>query len=60
MNKKTDKAEYEICVMCGNIMDVRTDEPIENRPTYMPAAGQLCVECCKKIYGVDDLRPIRW
>ena len=60
MTDNTNKDIFEICVLCGNITEVKVDEPIENRPMYMPGAGQLCEECCRNVYGIDDLRRIRW
>ena len=51
---------FECCILCGCITDVKVDEPIANRPGYMPGAGQLCRECAINVYGTDDLRRIRW
>ncbi len=46
---KNAKVEYEVCVVCKKKTDVRIDEPITRRYTYIEGAGQLCPSCYKKL-----------
>jgi|BioPla2DNA2_1021312.scaffolds.fasta_scaffold145102_2 hypothetical protein len=48
--RKNDNQEYEICVSCKEVTDVRKDTPISHRTTYVEGAGQLCRECYHKLY----------
>ena len=50
------KKEYERCVLCGKITDVRKDTEIQDRPTFIAGVGQLCMECCYEIYHTVDVR----
>lgn len=42
--------EYETCVKCGIITNVKIKTHIDNRTTYVEGAGQLCNNCYDKIY----------
>ncbi len=46
---KNAKVEYEVCVVCKKKTDVRIDESITRRYTYIEGAGQLCPSCYKKL-----------
>lgn len=46
----------ERCVICGTLTEVPMDLPVSERETYMEGAGQLCLECCWKLYQTTDLR----
>ena len=50
----------ERCIICGQVTDVPVDRPISNRKTYLPSAGQLCEDCCRRYCGADDLRSLPW
>ena len=43
--------EYEICVMCGEVTDIKSSSPIVQRKYYVYGAGQLCQVCWRKLYG---------
>lgn len=53
MNGKENKeeAEYERCIICGCITQVRRDWDISMRKYYVEGAGQLCKRCFYDIYG---------
>jgi len=51
MAKKKD--EFEICVACGEVTEYLRSIPIELRAGYVEGVGQLCTECCAKIYPSD-------
>lgn len=42
--------EYEICVNCGKITDVRCSTHIDLRDNYIVGAGQLCRACYSELY----------
>lgn len=60
--EKRDKEKYqeslERCTVCNCITDVPVNTPITERKTYLPTGGQLCSECCWKLYHTHDLRTI--
>lgn len=43
--KPYDCNKYEKCVLCNAITKVPKTTPIDQRPDYLPGAGQLCREC---------------
>ena len=47
---------YERCDICGRLTDVPKSLDIKYRKTYVEGAGQLCRECCIRLYHTDDLR----
>ena len=50
-----EDGEYERCILCGKLTDVRRDEHISLREFYAEGAGQLCTQCWARIYlGVAD------
>ena len=56
--KKTSKAaedneEFERCVLCHTLTDVRRSTPIEKREYYVVGIGQLCQSCSKKVHKVN-------
>ena len=47
-----EESEFESCIACGNLTDIRKDTPIDQRPTpYIEGAGQPCADCYIKVYG---------
>lgn len=56
MSNKVHDEKKERCVFCGEITDIDKETPIERRAFYVVGAGQLCADCCHKIYHTDDLR----
>ena len=48
--------EFERCVVCGKLTDVPKTLPVGRRKTYVSGGGQLCKDCCWRIYGTTDLR----
>ena len=50
----------ERCVICGQVTDVPVNRPISKRKSYLPCAGQLCEDCCRRYCGADDLRLLPW
>lgn len=38
-------SKYEKCILCGAVTNVPIASPIDQRPDYLPGAGQLCREC---------------
>ena len=56
MGIEKNEKDFEKCVVCQQMTDERKDEPIKNRRTYYPGVGQMCVDCCRRLYHTDDLR----
>ena len=54
--KDMKPTDYERFVLCGRQTDVPKTLPVDRRKTYVTGAGQLCEECCMKLYGTADLR----
>ena len=56
---KRGNKEMECCVLCGTRTGYAKDTPIHERVGYVEGAGQLCMACCKAVYGLgpDDDRP---
>ena len=56
MNKEKEKKEREKieekekCVICGKETEYLKSTPIQQRECYVVGCGQLCEDCCKKIY----------
>lgn len=48
------RAQFERCVVCGELTDIRFDTPIDDRVGYVVGAGQHCLRCYSRIYGTDD------
>jgi len=48
--KEQNNEEYEICISCKEVTDVRKDTPIEFRNLYIIGAGQLCRHCYHELY----------
>ena len=48
-----NKAEmnFENCICCGKLTDVRKDTPVDVRKYHIDGAGQSCEECYEEIYG---------
>ncbi len=36
---------YELCVLCGEVTDVRYETPVDIRKNYVQGCGQLCNAC---------------
>lgn len=36
--------DYELCVICGEITNIKKNEPVDRRTDYFPGFGQLCHE----------------
>ena len=54
LDSQVDKTQnFENCVLCGKLTNVRKDTPIEKRLGYVEGAGQLDPECYRKIYFKD-------
>ena len=49
-NELAEMLELETCVSCGNMINVSKDTHINCRPTYIPAGGDLCLDCFNEIY----------
>ena len=49
--KTTD--EYERCVLCNEVTDVKRRLPIDARKYYIDGIGQLCRQCFLKINEPD-------
>ena len=52
------QVKREHCVICHCLTDVPVDMSVSLRPWYVPGAGQLCADCCKNIYHVNDYRSL--
>ena len=50
-----EENSVERCVLCGVVTDVPGQMPVSERKCYIPGAGQLCRDCCRELYGSDDL-----
>ncbi len=37
--------DYEKCVICGTVTDVKYDTPLVERKEYIEGTGQLCRKC---------------
>ncbi len=46
--KLIDGVYYDLCVVCKNVTDVRTDCRVAQRIYYVDGCGQLCKECWYK------------
>lgn len=51
----SEEDSFERCVLCGAVTDVPVQMPVSERKCYIPGAGQLCRDCCRELYGSDDL-----
>ena len=51
----SEENSFERCVLCGVVTDVPVQMPVSERKCYIPGAGQLCRDCCRELYGSDDL-----
>ncbi len=51
--KRKTIENYEPCVICGKMTDVRADTKIDERNCYIKGCGQLCKECYVEIYLYD-------
>jgi len=49
-NKFRENIISETCVSCGELTEVLSTEPVDNRMHYVEGAGQLCGPCFTKIY----------
>jgi hypothetical protein len=55
--------EYEYCVLCGKMTEVRKDAPVGTRTFYIDGCGQLCRECFASLYAVEKAMencPEKW
>ncbi len=52
--RNNDVPLYEICIMCGETINVLTDMPIECRPNYIHGCGQLCERCAGVLSRGDN------
>ena len=43
--------EWEQCVLCGKIMEVRKDTPVGERKYYVEAAEKKKKKCYAEVYG---------
>ena len=43
-----EEEEFETCVSCGKLTNVKITDNIEFRSGYIEGAGQLCLECAKR------------
>jgi recombinational DNA repair protein (RecF pathway) len=48
--KIINKDEYEECVICHQLTEVKKDTEIDFRSFYIEGAGQLCEKCYHEIY----------
>ena len=51
----SEENSFERCVLFGVVTDVPVQMPVSERKCYIPGAGQLCRDCCRELYGSDDL-----
>ena len=58
-DKNTDPklSDFESCIKCGTVTNVRKDSLVEFRPNYVEGAGQLCVDCHKKLHWNTNVEP---
>ena len=47
--KREKEKEFETCVICGKLTDVRRDTPIRERIGYEEGSGQLCIRCYRRM-----------
>ena len=47
--RKMQKPCYETCVLCGKETKVLITTPVQHREGYIEGAGQLCMECFRKM-----------
>lgn len=43
--EKTAISEYEHCISCGSVLNIKKSTPIYERTNYISGAGQLCEDC---------------
>ena len=51
-NKRAD--EYETCIVCHEMTDIRRDAPVEKRECYVRGMGQLCRLCWNEYNSTYD------
>ncbi|MEK6841675.1 MAG: hypothetical protein AABX91_00800 [Nanoarchaeota archaeon] len=56
--KDRTETDFEKCICCGRLTDVRKDTPVDARTCYVDGAGQLSRECYEEIYGPSPARKI--
>ena len=56
---KTVVSDYERCVLCGNLTNVKKNTPLEYRPHYVIGAGEICEECAEQLKENDDPNELR-
>jgi hypothetical protein len=45
-----ENIKNEVCVLCGEELNILINTNIENRENYIEGAGQLCKNCALLIY----------
>ena len=55
LEKDMDAGEFERCVVCNKLTDVKVDTPIQKRMYYVEGAGQLDAGCYGETYGSSSL-----
>lgn len=45
VTEKTETSEYEHCICCGGVLNIKKSTPIYERTNYISGAGQLCEDC---------------
>jgi hypothetical protein len=48
-----NESDYERCILCENLTDIRKDKDINERLFYIEGLGQLCEICYKELYEKD-------
>ena len=56
MNIQLMPNTMERCALCGRMTNVPYSRPISERTRYVVGVGELCPDCCRSLYHVDDLR----
>ena len=53
-NKNNKADEYETCIVCHEMTDVRRDTPVDKRDCYIRGMGQLCHTCWDEYKSTYD------
>lgn len=50
------ETNFEKCICCGKLTDVRRSTSVDARACYIDGAGQLATDCYERIYGPSPTR----
>ena len=56
---RRENIEYEPCVICWKLTNVRKDTPVDVRRYRVDGSGELCPECWVDVYGLNPIEMMR-